>query len=60
VQKPKTLPVPVDVEKPKPAPAAVQKAQPPTVPVAAPAPRAECVIKPVMSDDDLLACGARR
>jgi hypothetical protein len=65
----KPTPPPV-VEKPKPAPrrVAVQKPQPVVlekpVPVSAP-PRptpktpVECVIKPVMSDDDLRACGAR-
>jgi len=57
VVKPKT------VEKPKP-PVAVQKPKqstPAAVPTveAAPKPTAECVIKPVMSDDDLRACGAR-
>jgi hypothetical protein len=54
---------PKTVEKPKP-PVAVQKPKqstPAAVPTveAAPKPTAECVIKPVMSDDDLRACGAR-
>jgi hypothetical protein len=39
----------------------VQKAQPASAPAAAPMkPRGECVIKPVMSDDDLHNCGALR
>ena len=46
VQQPKAV-----VEKPK----ATE-----SVPAAAPKPTAECVIKPVMSDDDLRACGALR
>jgi outer membrane biosynthesis protein TonB len=70
---PKPPPVPKTVEKPKPPtvekpkaapPVAVQKPKqstPAAVPTveAAPKPTAECVIKPVMSDDDLRACGAR-
>jgi hypothetical protein len=55
----KRSPLPSVVEKPK-AAAAPQKAEPAPVPVTAPKPRAECVIKPVMSDDDLRACGALR
>jgi hypothetical protein len=44
-----------------PAPIVVQKPAPPAAaPVAAPRVQAECVIKPVMSDDDLRACGAAR
>jgi hypothetical protein len=44
-----------------PAPVVVQKPAPPTpAPVAAPKVQAECVIKPVMSDDELRACGAAR
>jgi len=46
VQKPKAV-----TEKPKAAE---------SVPASAPKPSAECVIKPVMSDDDLRACGAGR
>jgi hypothetical protein len=64
---PKTVekPKPPTVEKPKPAPpVAVQKPKqrtPGAVPTVetAPKPTAECVIKPVMSDDELRACGAR-
>jgi hypothetical protein len=48
----------VVVEKPK--AVAQPKAEPSPVPAAAPKPTAECVIKPVMTDDDLRACGARR
>jgi hypothetical protein len=56
---------PKTVEKSKPAPPlAVQKPKqstPAAVPTVetAPKPTAECVIKPVMSDDELRACGAR-
>jgi hypothetical protein len=51
-------------ERPKPSPVAVQKpVPPPPAAVAKPQPvtkpRGECVIKPVMSDEDLLNCGAR-
>jgi hypothetical protein len=55
VEKPKPLPAPPApiVEKRAPAPAAV--APPPAA-----KPRGECVIKPVMSDDDLYNCGALR
>ena len=45
---PKTAPPPVVVEKPK-----------PVAPKVAEKPRGECVIKPVMSDEDLYNCGAR-
>jgi len=55
VQKPKAV-----AEKPKGPSAAVEKASPESVPASAPKPSAECVIKPVMSDDDLRACGAGR
>jgi len=48
-------PAPVVVQKPKPAPVVVQK----PAPAPAPKPRGECVIKPVMTDDDLYNCGAR-
>lgn len=64
VQQPK--PAPVVPEKPKPAPAVVQKpasapvAVPKPAPAPAPKPRGECVIKPVMTDDDLYNCGARQ
>jgi len=51
VVKPKPAPVPAVVQKPKPAPVAVPK------PALRVAPR-ECVIKPVMTDEDLRACGA--
>ena len=56
VEKPKPPPV---VEKPKPK---QKQATPAAVPAAeaAPKPTAECVIKPVMTDDELRACGARR
>jgi outer membrane biosynthesis protein TonB len=54
----KRSPAPVVVEKPK--AVAQPKAEPSPVPAAAPKPTAECVIKPVMTDDDLRACGARR
>ena len=54
-------PAPVAVQKPAPpAPAATPKAQPSPAPVSAPKPTAECIIKPVMTDDDLRACGAGR
>jgi len=58
----KRSPAPVLVEKPKPEPKAVAQPKPEPVPVpaAAPKPAADCVIKPVMTDDDLRACGARR
>ena len=57
---------PAPAEKPKPAPAVVQQPKPAPVvvqkpaPAPAPRPRGECVIKPVMTDDDLYNCGARR
>jgi len=50
VRKPAPAPV---VHKPQPAPVAVPKAPPP-----APGPRGECVIKPVMSDEDMRNCAA--
>jgi len=64
-------PKPPPLAIPKPAPPPVAPSPPPTVtvqkPAAAPAPapadpkpQAECEIKPVMSDDDLRACGVRR
>jgi hypothetical protein len=58
----KPVPRPV-VEKPKPDPIIEKRA--PSVPTAvtpqpAMKPRGECVIKPVMSDDDLYNCGALR
>jgi len=61
-------PPPLTVEKPAPPPIAVQKPAPPVPAVEKPAaaaveparPQAECEIKPVMSDDDLRACGVRR
>ena len=40
---------------PRPAPVIVQKPKPAPI-----KPRADCVIKPVMSDEDLIACGVRR
>jgi outer membrane biosynthesis protein TonB len=64
-------PPPPVVEKRKPSPPAVEKPAPAAIapkrvaPAAAPAPEpalkstAECVIKPVMTDDELRACGAR-
>lgn len=64
VQKPAAVPKPVPpaprAEKPRPVPPpiAAQPAAPPsTLPSA---PQRECVIKPVMSDEDLRACGAMR
>jgi hypothetical protein len=51
------MPKPVVVEKPKPVPAAVVVEKPKPAPPARP--RGECVIKPVMTDDDLYNCGAR-
>jgi hypothetical protein len=59
---------PLIVEKPKPPPAppapVVEKRAPSAPAAVAPQPatkpRGECVIKPVMSDDDLYNCGAQR
>ena len=54
---------PPPAEKLKPSPAALEKraARPqPPAPEPAPKPTAECEIKPVMTDDDLRACGALR
>jgi hypothetical protein len=57
---PVAQPAPVSLEAPAP-PATVQKSQPSAAQAPHPVsrPRAECVIKPVMTDDDLRACGAR-
>ena len=57
---PKAAPPPVAVEKPV-APKVAEKPRAAPAPVAAQPekPRGECVIKPVMSDEDLYNCGAR-
>jgi hypothetical protein len=61
VEKPLAVVPPPMVEKPKPvAPKAVEKPRAPAPVAAQPEkPRGECVIKPVMSDEDLYNCGAR-
>jgi hypothetical protein len=51
------VPAPAVVQKPKPPAVAVQKVPPPAAPRAEkPVPRGECVVKPVMSDEDLRNC----
>jgi len=53
-------PSPAAVERPAP-PVPAQTSQPPAAPTLQAPPRAaECVIKPVMSDEELRACGVRR
>jgi hypothetical protein len=69
IEKPKPAPIavpkPAPVAVPKPAPVVVPKPAPVVVPKPAPAraepskPRGECVIKPVMTDDDLYNCSIR-